>query len=111
MLISSHILLGAALISAQMTVPPSIHLAGRPTTFDYYRAPAPATGWLNAIVHRVDARGGLLTVRGASPASRTVLTFPVDDRAICATHRAGELIKIQVFQEGGAIRVRHLDQN
>ena len=111
MLISSHILLGAALISAQTSIPPGIHLAGRPTTFDYYRVPAPTSGWLNAIVHRVDTRGGLLTVRGASPESRTVLTFPVDDRSDCASHRAGELIKIQVFQEGGALRVRHRDQN
>lgn len=111
MLISSHILLGAALISAQASIPPNIHLAGRPTTFDYYRVPAPTSGWLNAIVHRVDMRGGLLTVRGTSPESRTVLTFPVNDRANCATHRAGETIKIQVFQDGGALRVRHLDQN
>jgi Cu/Ag efflux protein CusF len=111
MLIGTHILLGAALMTAEAGLAPSVHLAGRPTTFDYYKKPASTTGWIEAVIRKVDKRSGTITVRNSSSDGWQALTFPVDDHADISRHRAGDVIKIQVFQGVGGLRARHRDRN
>lgn len=108
-MIGTQIFLAAALLSVQASGSPSIQLAGRPTTFDYYRKPAAETGWIEAVIHRIDARGGMLTVLNRSSGRSTTLIFPVEDQADVLAHRVGDKIKIQVFQDLGGVRVRHRD--
>ena len=45
MLIGAQMLLAATLLSAQASGLPNVQLAGRPTTFDYYRRPSSEAGW------------------------------------------------------------------
>lgn len=108
MLIATHMLLGAALMTAQAAPIPGVHLAGRPTTFDYYKK-SPTTEWIEAVIHKVDQRSGTITVRKSASDGWTALTFPVEDRTDISGHRAGDVIKIQVFQGSGGIRARHRD--
>ena len=49
---------------AQASGLPNVQLAGRPTTFDYYRRPSSEAGWIEAVIHRIDARGGMVAVEG-----------------------------------------------
>lgn len=111
MVIGAQMLLGAALLSAQASASSNVQLAGRPTTFDYYRSPSSQTGWIEAVIHRVDLRSGMLTVLNRSSGRPTTLTFPVEDHADVLRHRMGDKIKIQVFQDIGGVRVRHRDPN
>ena len=109
MLIGAQMLLAATLLSAQASGLPNVQLAGRPTTFDYYRRPSSEAGWIEAVIHRIDARGGMLTVLNRSSGRSTTLIFPVEDQADVLAHRVGDKIKIQVFQDLGGVRVRHRD--
>ncbi|MDE2361039.1 MAG: hypothetical protein KGM42_00060 [Hyphomicrobiales bacterium] len=111
MLIGAQILFGAALLSAQVSGLPNVQLAGRPTTFDYYRRPSSETGWIEAVIHRIDTRGGMLTVLNRSSGRPTTLVFPVEDQTDVLGHRVGDKIKIQLFQDPGGVRVRHRDAN
>jgi hypothetical protein len=111
MLISAQMILTAALLSAQTTGLPDVQLAGRPTTFDYYRRPSSEAGWFEAVIHRIDARGGMLTVVNRSSRRPTTVVFPVEDQTEVLGHRVGDKIKIQLLQESSGVRVRHRDAN
>lgn len=111
MLATAQILFAAALTSVPAAATPNVQLAGRPTTFDYYKAAQPTSGWIETVIHKLDRRNGMLTVLNGSSERRTMLTFPVEDRTDVLEHRVGDSIKIQVFQDTGGIRVRHRDRD
>ncbi len=111
MVIGTQLLFGAALLSAQASGSPHVQLAGRPTTFDYYRRPPAETGWIEAVIHRIDTRGGMLTVLNRSSGRPTTVVFPVEDQTDVWGHQVGDKIKIQLFQDAGGVRVRHRDAN
>ena len=111
MLIGAQMLLAATLLSAQASGLPNVQLAGRPTTFDYYRRPSSEAGWIEAVIHRIDAHGGILTVVNRSSGRPTTVVFPVEDQTDVLEHRVGDKIKIQLLQESGGVKVRHRDAN
>jgi len=87
---------------------PEIQLAGRPTTFDYYKSAPPTTPWVDAVVRSVDHKFGTLTVV-SNKSDPVTLRFSIEDRTDLLRHKTGDVIRVNVRHEGGALKVRHID--
>lgn len=102
-------LFAIALTSTQSVVPPGLHLAGRPTTFDCQTRAQVSKEWVEAVIHKIDRRGSAVTVQSRS-AGRALITFAVEDHEDLTAHRVGDVIKIRLSRDGDGFAVRHVDR-
>lgn len=118
MIAETKAVLGAVMIATQIGASTGVQFAGRPTLFDLDRylsssKAALASERMEAVIRKIDRHNRTFTVIHRNPkqpsASQTVLTFQLDDRDHFLTHQVGDVIRIQINQRDGVIKVTHSD--